>query len=38
MKYYPYHLDRNYDAENGNPYDYGFGSDEYDDDDKGDDW
>lgn len=25
MKYYPYHLDKNYDDENGNPYDYGFG-------------
>jgi hypothetical protein len=23
MKYYPYHLDKNYDDENGNPYDYG---------------
>ncbi len=34
MKYYPYHLDANYDDENGNPYDYGFGSDEDDDDDN----
>jgi hypothetical protein len=25
MKYYPYHLDENYDDENGNPYNYGFG-------------
>ncbi len=25
MKYYPYHLDKNYDDENGEPYDYGFG-------------
>ncbi|MEO6539431.1 MAG: hypothetical protein ABIN74_00515 [Ferruginibacter sp.] len=24
MKYYPYHLDINYDDENGNPYNYGF--------------
>jgi len=24
-KYYPYHLDPEYDDENGNPYDYGFG-------------
>jgi hypothetical protein len=35
MKYYPYHLDKNYDDENGNPYDYGFGDDEDDDED---DW
>jgi hypothetical protein len=35
MKYYPYHLDPDYDDENGNPYDYGFGDgkDEEDDDD-----
>lgn len=25
MKYYPYHPGKNYDGENGNPYDYGFG-------------
>lgn len=25
MKYYPYHLDANYDDENGNPHDWGFG-------------
>jgi hypothetical protein len=34
MKYYPYHLDKRYDDENGNPYNYGF---EEDDEDK-DDW
>jgi hypothetical protein len=37
MKYYPYHLDKEYDDENGNPYDYGFGEDE-DDDSDDDDW
>ncbi len=26
MKYYPYHLDPDYDDENGNPYDYGSSS------------
>ncbi len=33
MKYYPYHLDANYDDGNGNPYNYGFedGNDEEDD-------
>jgi hypothetical protein len=36
MKYYPYHLDRNYDDENGNPYDYGFGAD--DEDEEEDTW
>jgi hypothetical protein len=35
MKYYPYHLDPNYDDENGNPYNYGF--DDYDDEDD-DNW
>jgi hypothetical protein len=35
MKYYPYHLDPNYDDENGKPYDYGFGED---DDEEQDDW
>ncbi len=30
MKYYPYHLDKNYDDENGNPHDYGFEDDEDD--------
>ena len=29
MKYYPYHLDVNYDDENGNPYNYGFGEDDW---------
>jgi hypothetical protein len=29
MKYYPYHLDKEYDDENGNPYNYGW-------DDEGD--
>ena len=24
MKYYPYHLDKDHDDENGNPYNYGF--------------
>lgn len=27
MRYYPYHLDPDYDDEDGNPYDYGFGED-----------
>lgn len=36
MKYYPYHLDKNYDDENGNPYDYGF--EENDEDDDNDNW
>ena len=35
-KYYPYHLDPNYDDIYGNPYDYGFGDDE--DDDNDDRW
>lgn len=35
MKYYPYHLDPNYDDENGNPYNYGVGDeDEEDNDDR----
>lgn len=34
MKYYPYHLDKNYDDENGNPYGYGFGEE----DEDGDNW
>lgn len=37
MKYYPYHLDANYDDENGNPYNYGF-RDEDNDEDKDDNW
>ena len=36
MKYYPYHLDANYDDENGDPYDYGFGDEE--DDEEDDSW
>ena len=36
MRYYPYHLDKNYDDENGNPYDYGFGEEDEDEDD--DNW
>lgn len=36
MKYYPYHLDPDYDDENGNPYNYGFGDTE--DDPDGDWW
>lgn len=35
MKYYPYHPDKDYDDENGNPYNYGFGED---DDGENDDW
>jgi len=35
MKYYPYYLDKNYDDENGNSFDYGFGED---DDEDPDDW
>ncbi len=35
-KYYPYHLDPEYDDEDGNPFDYGFG--EFDDDDDDDTW
>ncbi len=37
MRYYPYHLDPDYDDENGNPYDYGFGADFEEDEDE-DDW
>jgi hypothetical protein len=37
MKYYPYHLDPDYDDENGNPYDYGFG-DQDEDEDENDNW
>ena len=33
MKYYPYHLDPEFDDDYGNPYDYGFG-----DGDEEDDW
>jgi len=36
MKYYPYHLDPEYDDEDGNPYDYGFGI--HEDDDLADSW
>lgn len=36
MKYYPYHLDAEYDDEDGNPYDYGFG--DYEDDEDDDNW
>lgn len=36
MRYYPYHLDPDYDDEHGNTYDYGFGDDWEEDDD--DDW
>jgi hypothetical protein len=31
MKYYPYHLDADYDDEFGNPYDYGLESGEDED-------
>lgn len=34
MKYYPYHLDANYDDEKGNPYDYGFEDEDEEDDDN----
>jgi hypothetical protein len=34
MKYYPYHLDKNFDDENGNPYNYGAGDDNEEEDDK----
>lgn len=33
MKYYPYHLDKDYDDEFGNPYNYGYDEEEDDDDD-----
>jgi hypothetical protein len=33
MKYYPYHLDKNYDDENGEPYDYGMGDEDEEDED-----
>jgi hypothetical protein len=36
MKYYPYHLDANYDDEYGNPYNYGFDTGDIDDED--DEW
>lgn len=36
LKYYPYHLDANYDDENGNPFNYGFGDEDEEDDD--DNW
>lgn len=32
MKYYPYHLDKSYDDENGNPYNYGFDGDDEEED------
>jgi len=35
MKYYPYHLDKDYDDENGEPYNYGLDDEE---DDEDDDW
>ncbi|MFZ1370385.1 MAG: hypothetical protein WAR78_08380 [Ferruginibacter sp.] len=31
MRYYPYHLDKDHDDENGNPYNYGIPDDEEDD-------
>ncbi|MCX6292245.1 MAG: hypothetical protein NT126_10845 [Bacteroidetes bacterium] len=37
MKYYPYHLDAKYDDENGNPYNYGFGNDD-EEEDESDNW
>ncbi|MEM1120003.1 MAG: hypothetical protein AAGJ18_06105 [Bacteroidota bacterium] len=36
MKYYPYHLDPEYDDEEGNPFDYGFGDE--DDEEEDDQW
>jgi hypothetical protein len=38
MKFYPYHLNPEYDDEFGNPYNYGFGEDDFDDDEIEDDW
>ena len=38
MKYYPYHLDKNYDDEDGSPYDYGFGDGDFDSDEDDDNW
>lgn len=35
MKYYPYHLDKNYDDENGKPHNYGIDDEQEED---GDDW
>jgi len=32
MKYYPYHLDSNFDDDDGNPYNYGFDDDEEEND------
>jgi hypothetical protein len=37
MKYYPYHLDKNYDDENGNPYDCGFGDDDEEEEEENED-
>lgn len=34
MKYYPYHLDANYDDENGDPYNYGLDDEDEEDDDN----
>lgn len=34
MKYYPYHLDANYDDENGSPYNYGLEDGDEEDDDN----
>lgn len=34
MKYYPYHLDKNYDDEQGNPHNYGFENDDEEEDDN----
>lgn len=31
MRYYPYHLDKDHDDENGNPYNYGITGDDEDD-------
>ena len=33
MKYYPYHLDADFDDEKGNPYNYGFDDPEEDSND-----
>lgn len=39
MKYYPYHLDPEYDDEDGNPHDYGLGfGDNEDDEEDEDNW
>ncbi len=38
MKYYPYHLDPDYDDKDGNPYDYGLGTEDEDEEENEDWW